>query len=70
MVDYPLITLINNYVNLGIKRKSDIIMEQAEFKGKKKRRDSWWRKPLQIAIILMATSFGFVLRENFLKRSN
>lgn len=45
-------------------------MEQSEFKGKKKRRDSWWRKPLQIAIILMATSFGFVLRENFLKRSN
>ena len=45
-------------------------MEHAALKSKKPQRDTWWRRALQIAIILMATSCGFVLRVNFLDRSS
>jgi hypothetical protein len=45
-------------------------MEQAALKNKKNQKDSWWRRALQIAIILMATSCGFVLRVNFLEKSS
>ena len=44
-------------------------MEHAELKSKKTKKDSWWRRALQIAIIIMATSCGFVLRVGFLERS-
>jgi len=36
-------------------------MEHTELKRKNKQADTWWRRALQIAIIIMATSCGFVL---------
>jgi len=45
-------------------------MEHTAVKNKNSQRDPWWRRALQIAIILMATSCGFVLRVNFFERSS
>jgi len=45
-------------------------MEHAAQKNKKNQKGSWWKRALQIAIILMATSCGFVLKVNFLEKSS
>jgi len=45
-------------------------MEHAKQKSKKNQKDIWWRRALQIAIIIMAViSCGFILRVGFLERS-
>jgi hypothetical protein len=44
-------------------------MKHVEVNNRKNQKDSWWRRALQIAIIIMATSCGFILRVNFLERS-
>jgi len=43
-------------------------MKHVELNSRKDQKDSWWRRALQIAIIIMATSCGFILRVSFLER--
>ena len=45
-------------------------MRQVKTKNENSQDCSWWRRPLQIAIIILAASFGFILRVNFLEKSN